>query len=212
MSQILTSGSVCLVMMFVATAVTYADTVDAKEDSKKSEPAAPVELSVAPLDHVQYPETRPAWVGQQPILDDGPVDVWSVASSGYETIEECDANLKVMQRIAVNLYIQHVTGSVREETFPINDDWIENELITDRYEGTILVGDVEQQEVAVRLEFDQETRKKIIASYNNLQVYDRLVSTAVLIGLGFVLLICVSALLGIVSRRVQRRENIQYAV
>lgn len=215
MSQVIQSGSACLVMLFVATAVTYAEAASDDSPKESENRVADVaeeltELSVAPSTHVEFPENRPQWLDAPPTLD-GDVHVWSVVCTGRETVKRCDADLKDLRRAAVGSYIQFLTGSVSDETFPINDDWIENELITDRYVGTCVIGDTELKEVAIRLEFDQDTQKKILASHRNREVGERLAATGAFIGFGFVLLICASSLLGIVSRRVQKREASQYA-
>ena len=213
MSQIIYSGSACLAMLVVATAVTYAESTDENSSDGTNATSEVVdvkatipELSVPPSTHIEFPENRPAWVGAAPELE-GETHVWSVASTGGDTVADCQSDIKTLQRVAVELYIKHLTQSEGDVDYPINDDWIENELIAERYVGTCNIGDEARHEVAVRLEFGPEAQQKIKQSFRKLEVRDRLAALGGATFLGFLGLIGASMFLGFASRRVQKRQS-----
>jgi len=159
------------------------------------------ELSVAPLDHVEYPPDRPSWLEREPDLQ-SEVHSWVVNSGGCETTDECEAQLEVLQRAAVSLYIRELTGWTCDESW-LNQDWIEQELVGRRYVGSLTVGDQSLTEQAVELQFDATTRGKIRQAARNDEVGERLRATGGFFVLGLVGLIFTGGVLGAVTRRVQ---------
>ena len=58
MNDVLRNGSTCLILLMLAPVVF----ADGSQPRSADESAAP--LSVAPLDVIEYPESRPSWVSQ----------------------------------------------------------------------------------------------------------------------------------------------------
>ena len=77
MSQAIRNGSTCLALLvmmpvFYADATrasaSGADPVQADATERDGESERPKQFSVAPLDHIEYPEDRPPWVDHVPSL------------------------------------------------------------------------------------------------------------------------------------------------
>jgi hypothetical protein len=170
---------------------------------------APKPLSVAPLDHVEYPDDRPDWVESSLDIDGDSVHI-VVVSGPCDTPEESLEQLKLMLRAAVSTYVSRITGSGGEfDFYPISDEQIDHELVVRRYEGTVVHEGTTKYEHAVELGFTDEKRQEIITSWNNVTVGDRLRALSGLVVGGLVMLMCSSALLGMFSRRAERRDRLQ---
>ncbi|QDV44860.1 hypothetical protein Enr13x_47310 [Stieleria neptunia] len=218
MKTLFPAASACFVVAFVAsvglaessleaTANRAGETVSeqpraessASADSESSAKPKRAELSVAPMDHVTYPDDRPGWIETEPDLQ-SPVHSWVVTTSGAETMEQCEAELEVLKPAAVALYIKETTGWLCDDAF-LDQQWIEDELIDRRYLGTLKMGDRELYEIAVELKFDADSRKRIRRAMNNSVVGERLRATAGLFALALVGLCCTGGVLGVFSRR-----------
>lgn len=200
MSEVVRNGSTCLMLLMLAPVV-FADASDPPQEG-------PAPLSVAPLDVIDYPEDRPAWVGQSPEFDHDSFSI-VVVSGPCETRKESLEELRVMQRAAVLTYLSEVTESGgRHDFYPISDEEIEAELVTRRYSGTVTQGDMKMYEDAVEIRFSNDQRQEIQAAWKNSEVRDRLGALGLVVFCGLVLLISSSALVGMVSRRVERQERL----
>jgi len=203
MSQLMRSSSTCLMLLMLAPAA-YAENAAAQTPEQSPQP-----LSVAPLDFIEYPEDRPAWVGHPTDFEEDTHTI-VVVSGPCETPEESIAELKLMQRAAVSTYISRITDSGGEfDFYPISDESIDRQLVVRRYSGQVTQGDMTQYEDAVELAFTEEKRQEIKAAWNKLAVRDRLGALGVIVFGGLVVLLCSSALVGMASRRVERREQMQ---
>lgn len=198
------NNSTWLILLMVAPAasitaasITLADTLSQSGTVDGS--AAP--LSVAPLDHVEYPDHRPSWLDRTVDVDDDSASI-VVVSGPCDTVDESLEELKLMQRAAVETYISRISGGeLTGENFPISDEEIENELVVRRYEGDVYQGDSTRYEHAVELHFDADHREAILAARDNLEVRNRLGALGVLTFGGLMTLIGSSALLGFALRR-----------
>ncbi len=203
MNQMIPTSSACLVLMLLAPSAARA----ADENTKINSAKEPAPLSVAPLDHIEYPEDRPDWVSAAPSLKEFP-HTWVVVSGPSDTPEESAADLKLMERAAIATYIKGLPGADgRFDFYPITDEWIENELVCRRYAGQLTEGGMERYEHAVELRFDKETQKQMLASLKNVEVRERLGAIGVLVFTGLIGLICSSAFVGMLSRRAERRAS-----
>ncbi|WP_372724458.1 hypothetical protein [Novipirellula sp.] len=159
------------------------------------------ELSVAPLDQFSYPEDRPAWLNELPKLD-GDLQSWVVVSSPAESREESEEERKRLQRAALIHYVQGQTdGDTSNEYLSVTDEWIENNLITDRYAGEVKQGDTVLYENAAKLSFDKAIQREIAVAWKRVQVRDRLAATGVLVAGGLCCLVFSSFLTGLIGRR-----------
>ena len=205
MSEVIRNGSTCLLVLMLAPVI-LADTPSESKSSESEKP--PTELSVAPLDHIIYPDDRPSWVGRSVDFDrdsDSIVVVSGPCDSREESLEE----LKMMQRAAVSTYIGQLTGSGLYDFYPISDEEIDRDLVVQRYRGKVTQGDMSQFEDAVELIFTEQKRNEIKAAWKNVEVRERLGALGVLGFFGTALLVCSSMLVGMLSRRIDRREQIQ---
>lgn len=215
MRTLFPSAAACFVVAFVAS-IGYAETQlesagestsdavavskpdTAKPDIKKTEASRP-ELSVAPLTHITYPDDRPSWILSEPDLQ-SPVQTWVVTTSGSESIQQCEAELEALMPAAVSLYIKETTGWGCDDEF-LEKSWIDDQLVARRYVGTFQQGDRELHEIAVELNFNSSSRKRILLAQQNIVVNERLQATGGLFALGLIGLCCTGGLLGLVSRR-----------
>lgn len=202
-----TSGA-CM-MLVLSSPVIVAEEV-AKETSNAKMTTA--ELSVPPLDHVDYPISRPDWCNDKPdftqrdhriIVTAGPCD------SG----EQCDEHLKWMQRAAVASYANRLTNSFFESSFSafldrsVTDQDINDRYVSRRYRGPVTVGGETKHEKVVQLTFSPKIQEEIRQAARGMEVHRRLKALAVTGVLGVTLLMCSSGLLGLASRRVSRLEG-----
>ena len=167
------------------------------------------ELSVAPLDHIEYPESRPEWLADPPVTE---ADVFRVVvvSGPCETVEESEDELRVMQRAAVSTLVTEIANSDgRFDFYSPSDEQIERDLVKRRYAGEVMQGDQTRYEHAVEIEFSEANQQQVHQAWRAVEVRDRLGEVGVLTLSGLTLLVCGSAVTGWVSRRAQRRENRQ---
>lgn len=185
-------------------AAANATEVNAEEASAKEVSAK--ELSVAPLDHVEYPESRPAWMADRPAADD-PSFRAVVVSGPCDSPEESAEELRLMQRAAVsNLVTQIAPSDGRFDFYRPSDDEIERDLVRRRYAGEVIQGDQTRYEHAVEIEFSEAEQQRVLQAWQAQEVRHRLGAMGVMTFSGLVLLICGSAAAGMFSRRVQRRD------
>ena len=174
------------------------------------EPPSSSELSVAPLDHTEYPENRPVWVVEADDMQ-GETHTRVVVSAPSETLEGSLNSLKLMQAIEIDIYANDLIASDgHPEVFQLNEDWIAenaNRFVSKEYAGTLKIGDVEHFEHAVQLRFTPELKDEIRLQWKRVEVAHRLGAISFLIFVGTVLTGCGSAALGIFSRRIERKTN-----
>ena len=166
-------------------------------------------LSVPPLDHVEYPNSRPDWVSNKPDFS-GETDTIVVVAGPCETKNECLEELRWMQRAAVTTYVARLVDSVGfTDEYEPTDEEIAERLVSRTYTGEVTAGGQAKYEHAVELRFDPEVKAQVMAAWENVEVADRLGALAASAALGAVLLMCSGGLIGIASRRVARRESAQ---
>lgn len=174
-------------------------------------------LSVAPLDHMEYPPDRPAWIDQTIEIDqlfgaEHRTATVVVVSGPSDTLDESLDELLVMQRAAVNSVIAQVTGHQDvDSVFVISDEEIDRDLVTRRYDGEVLQGDTLRYEHAVELQFSPKLRRAMIAAKDNIEVRHRLNAIGVMTLGGFLTLIGSSALIGFTLRR-NSREGVSKGI
>lgn len=209
MRTLFPAASACFVVAFVAS-VGYAESqIETQEDAnetaavhKKSdaeETNSPVELSVAPMEHLTYPDDRPSWISAQPDLHSD-VHTWVVTTSGTDSLEQSAEELDVLLPATVALYIKETTGWICDDVF-LDPQWIDDDLVGARYVGTFTKGDQTLHEIAVQLRFDQASRQRIQKARQNSLVNERIRATGGMFALGLIGLFCTGGLLGVFSRR-----------
>ncbi|MEM6364594.1 MAG: hypothetical protein AAF539_02955 [Planctomycetota bacterium] len=167
-------------------------------------------LSVAPLNHAEYPSDRPHWIDQSPEIADDESSI--VAASGIsDTPEEAADTLAVMKRAAVETMLRHRLGRrgqpIDLDHLQIDDQWIEESLVVRRYDGSVDVGGESKYESAVLLRLSDEARTMIDASIRESQVGERLgVMGLSAIG-ALALLLGGSIVMGGVANRQQRTSK-----
>ncbi len=205
MSQMKQTSSACLMLLVLAQA-----TAQAADESATSHPetkAAP--LSVAPLDQIQYPEDRPEWIDAPTNLQELPHS-WTVVSGPSETSEQSLDELRLLQRASVETYLRTLPGANgRFDFFPLTDEWIEDHLVVKEYEGLVIQEGLTLHENAAELRIDSDDKREMVAALKNDAVSQRLGVLGVLGVAGLLGLICSSALVGTLSRRIARRESAQ---
>ena len=206
------SGTACLVMLAFASTVAYAaetnldggERVAVEMDATKP---VSTELSVKPLDQIDYPADRPTWLENDGLLKDGEITQVIIVTSPRETIERCLDELTVSQKVAVELLVKAITKSDEFSFRPVNQDWIEERLITNSYSGTLEQGGMEMHEQAVELTFTPEIKSEIKAAWKKEVVKDRLGVMGFSAFVGTSLLVCLSMFLCMLSRRAERVQG-----
>ncbi len=201
MSVTMTKSSTCLLLLtLVPASYAAAATIQSKD-------AAPKELSVAPLDHVEYPESRPDWVANPSESDDDGFRT-VIVSGPCDTVEESLEELRLMQRAAVSTLVTRIAQSDgRFDFYWPSDEEIERDLVSRQYQGEVTQGDQIRFEHAVEIEFSEAEQAEVRQAWQNLEVRDRLGALGVVTFTGLVLLVCGSGFTGLVSRRAQRRSR-----
>ena len=202
----------CLAAVIISSAVLAEESAKRDTSSSKTTSEAAVKLSVAPLDHIQYPDDRPEWIVAVPDLDHDD-HTWTVVTPPCESIEECAAMLAVLTESAANSYadtfIRHDSGHIpRTDNFhEFTPGIIDDSLITKTYSGTVTQGNSLLYEQAAQLTFGPDTQAEIRKSWKNGEIKQRLGALGVLAGGGVALIILGSTCAGAVSRRIERRER-----
>ena len=175
----------------------------AEESEKTSKDSS---LSVAPLTHTEYAESRPKWVDQAATRDDDD-DLLSVSSVPCRDEKLCDEALKVAMRAATETYAESLTGDDQTENWlSLDDQWInERRDSKKQYQGKVIIGNETFYESATVLRFDEEDREEILKQWEQLQVSQRLVGLGIVGVLVVAALIGATALLSIIVRRAELR-------
>lgn len=205
MSQMIQTGSACLMLFALAQVPTSADDpVAPKNDDKPS-----TALSVPLLEHIEYPDDRPEWITEKSNLSELP-HRWVVVSGPSDSIEESKKDLKWMVNASIETYMKGLPGAEgRSDFFDPSEEWVERRLVAREYQGEVTQGGTTRYESVVELKFDRAARTEVLATLKNEQVRDRLGAAGVVVFLGLAGLICSSALLGVVARRVNRSDNVK---
>ncbi|MCC9603808.1 hypothetical protein LOC67_24925 [Stieleria sp. JC731] len=211
MKHLIPSFTAFAVVAMVAT-VGYAESISGKEAELRvreisvsetggslSTKSGSSSLSVAPMNHVTYPEDWPKWANATPDLE-GELQTWPVTTGGCKTIEACQDKLAALQRANVALYLKEHFNWISDGSF-LTDQWIDDNLVEHRYVGMITKGDEELHEIAVELRYDAEDRQFIQRSIDNARLVDRLRASGGLFAIAIIGLCCSGGLLGVISRR-----------
>ena len=201
MSILMRKSSACLLMLsLVPACYAAAATLNSSDESPK-------ELSVAPLDHVVYPETRPSWVSDPSQSDEESLRI-VVVTGPCETDDESQEELRLLRRAAVSTLVTRIAASDgRFDFFTPSDEEIASEFVTREYNGEVTQGDQVRYEQAAQVEFSEEQQRQVREAWRNVEVRHRLGATGVVTFSSLVLLICGSAVTGMFSRRTQQREQ-----
>lgn len=184
------------------------DAVSSKDQSTQEQPTvgasqddqASGELSVAPLDHVTYPPDRPGWASQKTPYLKGSNHSWVVVTQPWDTEEQCNEELPVLVRAAVELYAQNLTGrECNPET--ITQQWIDKELVSRTHVGTLSIGDQEMHEIAVQLHFDDQARAFLQQACREELLDERMRVTGLGIAASFAGLVLLTSVLNMAAKR-----------
>ena len=184
------------------------DAVSSKDQSTQEQPTvgasqddqASGELSVAPLDHVTYPPDRPGWASQKTPYLKGSNHSWVVVTQPWDTEEQCNEELPVLVRAAVELYAQNLTGrECNPET--ITQKWIDKELVSRTHVGTLSIGDQEMHEIAVQLHFDDQARAFLQQACREELLDERMRVTGLGIAASFAGLVLLTSVLNMAAKR-----------
>ncbi|KLU02525.1 putative transmembrane protein [Rhodopirellula islandica] len=169
------------------------------------------ELSVAPLSHLIYPSDRPGWI-DEPSKNDGDEYSVVVTSGPSDSVEEADELLVVYARGAVQSYVDALMSqhdwATAPEMIPLDVDWIRDELVVRRYEGSVQVGDETKYEKAILIRIEPDDKKVVEMAIADRQLRERLTATGIVILGGFTLLVGGSIVLGGLASRQQRTTSI----
>lgn len=185
-----------------------AETVTSVADSSSK-------LSVAPLDHVDYPLDRPGWIEEHrvPVAPSNGGDLLISVSSGPAASPEIAAEMmEVMARGAVENYLeqmaQHGAEMVPADQIEVAPDWLREELISRRYDGTVGMGDEVRYESACLLRISGEEQQKLAESIQNYRLQGRLSKVGAIALLGFAGLLGGAIGLGWLATRQQSKATL----
>ncbi len=202
---------VALVLLGCASGMSVADEQAAKDSDKSVNDQVaeveqdPKELSVPPLDHVVYPESRPEWIGN-PLQERDNVATFVVVSGPCETRDESVQELKLMRRVAMSNFIENAVGAFGSAGFyQISDKRFDEELTQRRYSGELTVGGTTQYEDAVEIRITESERDSMLDAWKNTEVTRRMATLGVVTVGGFLTLIVTSTMFGIAIRRRERK-------
>lgn len=169
------------------------------------------ELSVAPLDHVTYPDSRPDWItaagdasAAEALLDDQRV----VVRSGLcDTRAQAQDRLSVAARVAVEQRIVD-WGDFRCDPGAVtfSDEEID-QMITRRYFGTAEQGGLTMHEGAAELTFHPAIRQRIGETARNAEVGRRLSRVGGLLSVAVIGLLGSTVVVSGLSKRQRRTDR-----
>lgn len=190
-----------------------------KNDPEETLDERSAELSIAPLDHVEFPSDRPKWIRQHadefPLAtDDSPANrVISivVVSPPQPTPDAAAELMEVMAKGAVENYLDEQAAAIPEPVdtseMVVEMDWIRNELITRRYDGEVRLGDQTQYESACWLQLTAEHQSVLQNLIQNHRLMHRLGAIGVFAVGGFATLVGGSIVFSGLAARQQRRPH-----
>lgn len=179
--------------------------------SDSADEGSPVALSVAPLDHVEYPLDRPPWIddtGDTIEANDGADVLIAVTSGPAPSPAAAIEMMEVMARGAVENYVEHLTQGYSEpidgNQIKVDMDWIRDELISRQYEGTIQTGEAVQYESACLLRIGETQQHTLDQLIQNYRLKHRLAAVGVVGFLSLLALLGGSIVFGWASSRQDR--------
>lgn len=202
-----------------AVMLTACTTVPVHADEENTPDQQSAELSIAPLDHVEYPSDRPKWIEQRAdhfssLTDDSPSDrVISivVVAPPQPTPEAAAEMMEVMAKGAVENYIDQQATTIAEPIdttkIVVETEWIRNELITRRYDGEVQSGDQTEFESACLLQLAPQHQTVLQSLIQNHRLKHRLGAIGVFACGGFLTLVGGSIVFGGLAARQQRRDH-----
>ncbi|MEM6468316.1 MAG: hypothetical protein AAF802_02020 [Planctomycetota bacterium] len=163
------------------------------------------ELSVPPMSHKTYPETRPSWINNEPDVVGG-VHRLVVATKGWDDPAKCEGELEALMPVMIENYL--------EETLPAehpwlycSPEWIDERLVSKRYKGTFQQGDQTLHEMAVELEIDRKMQRYFQRLQESEIVDDRLQGVTGTVAFGFLCLCVGGGALGFINRRLNPESS-----
>lgn len=221
MNRIFRTGGVCL-LLTLSTSVFAADgTPEIQSETESSVAPSGIagskvaELSVPPLDHIDYPRSRPQWCEQDPEFPKQGDHHVVVQSGPCDSADECDPPLDVMRRAALVAYVERLTDAFDDDwvdpnlilTASLTDPTIDQRWVARRYEGPVTVGGETKYEKVIQLRFTPLDRAEFKRMLQEVQVQRRLTFLGLIGLVGTGLLVGCSGLTNFASRRVSRRER-----
>lgn len=181
-----------LAFMLVVITFTFVNTI-----ASVSQAVAPqtTELSVPPLDHVVYPQSRPEWVNRES------TDRRMIVESGpCETADDANAKLELMLPVAIRSLAFGVVEMIPRNFDPIDDDQISS-YVVGRYTGSVLMGNVEMAESIAEIAIDDDSIAELRRLAESVEVTHRVAAIGVCLVGGLVALLTSGGMLGFVARR-----------
>ena len=172
-----------------------------------SDDESPKELSVAPLDHVVYPDNRPAWIDGGVVKQRIDEVTFVVVSDPCDTPEESKQELKLMVQATVANFVEKLTGAENMSDFyEISDQRIDSDFTQRSYVGKVSVGGSDQYENAVEILIDQAELVQIMDAWKNVEVAQRMKKLGLGSIGGFAILVISSTAFNAVLRRREQKQ------
>lgn len=185
------------------------EAIDGAQAASPTDEAArgPARLSVAPIDHLQYPEDRPGWIEAGHDLESS-THRWIVRTEPSDSPEAAQDRLAVALSAGLETYVAQLLGSSDVAgILPADDKQVLEQLIARRYEGRLTRGGEPAYEAALELQITPEVRHRVHEAWKNRQVRSRLGALGVLVGGGLALLTFGAVVAGGISRHVERQDR-----
>ncbi|MEM6689295.1 MAG: hypothetical protein AAF664_07715, partial [Planctomycetota bacterium] len=145
----------------------------AQADSNKSPATSSdktTKLSVAPLDQVIYPETRPAWLDQESIDDRAVVQSLRL----HRSEAEAKAEFIALVRAYVAEHLEELSKQSDVDFYRIDDKTLLKDFITEAYQGTAQRGGETLHEMGGQFVFPEQHRQAAANAWDNNLVGDRM--------------------------------------
>ena len=163
-------------------------------------------LSVAPSDHVEYPEDRPEWIDAENDLR-SPVHRWIVRTPPCETREECEDSLAFMFLSELHQYGSALTGSPFADDVSIEEDELLESLVARRYDGTLTQGNLAAYESALELRIGPDFQGRVWRQVRNGEVRQRIGAVGVMSAGGLALVVMLAGATAGISRHRASRSS-----
>lgn len=176
---------------------------------KKKTDASP--LSVMPTDHIEYPDDRPSWITKRATelrVDYPDEKTIIIVTALHESPEASADDMKIRRKAALREFASRLTDGESEGDFFFIDDEEIDELVNHKYTGTAIKGGEQVHERAIEVVVSKKKRREMDEAWNNAKVQGRLEQVLGLVVFGFVALLGSSAVVGTISRRVERKDKL----
>ena len=172
------------------------------EEKTSDQAATTRELSVPPLDHIVYPESRPSWIDGQ-----STARRLVVQSGPFDDADQARQQLQTLLPAAVRSMALGTVDLMPHDFDPIGDDSM-TDFVSQSYVGRVTVGDNPQFESVAEILLEDKDVERFRRRASSVETMHRIAAIGVCTGGGLVMLLGSGGVLGFLNRRRLSRASV----